>query len=208
MHPFECTVLDREGFPAVNSIVPTGLVKLNFGAGHTSDPAWNDITPALRTHADIHDSNMNPTGILLTVTDDFGGTNRNGAAYTTTKMLMPAEVSQSCFWGYATGKFGNGGPRQSATLRLSHLNPELEYEFTLFSSRDKCQDLRQTTFVVQGEDTQADALQSANNAGETVVLKDIRPTTDGQVTLTVMPGSRNTSPNHFYYLNAMTIKAK
>ena len=208
MHPFECTVLDREGFPAVNSIVPTGLVKLNFGAGHTSDPAWNDITPALRTHADIHDSNMNPTGILLTVTDDFGGTNRNGAAYTTTKMLMPAEVSQSCFWGYATGKFGNGGPRQSATLRLSHLNPELEYEFTLFSSRDKCQDLRQTTFVVQGEDTQAAALQSANNAGETVVLKDIRPTTDGQVTLTVMPGSRNTSPNHFYYLNAMTIKAK
>lgn len=207
-HPYECTVLDQEGFPVINNIVPTGLVKLNFGADHTADPAWNDITPALRTYADITDSNMNPTGIVVTFTGDFGGFNRNGAAYTTTKMLMPADVSQSSLWGYAAGKFGGQGPRQSATLRLSHLNPDLEYEFTLFSSRDNCQDLRQTSFIVQGEETQADALQSANNYKETVVIKDIRPTSDGQVTLTVMPGSHNSSPNRFYYLNAMTIKCK
>ena len=206
-HPYECTSLDQEGFPAVNNIVPTGLVKLNFGADHTSDPVWNDITPALRTHANIFDSNMNPTGILVTVTGDFGGTNRNGAAYTTTKMLMPADVSQSCLWGYATGKFGGGGPRQSATLRLSHLNPELKYEFTLFSSRDNCQDFRQTSFIVQGEETEADDLQSSNNATETVTIKHVRPTADGQVTLTIMPGSHNNSSNSFYYLNAMTIKA-
>lgn len=39
-------------------------------------------------------------------------------------------------------------------------------------------------------------------------MKHIRPTSDGQLTLTVMPGSYNNSPNLFYYLNAMTIKAK
>ena len=93
-------------------------------------------------------------------------------------------------------------------MRLSHLNPELKYEFTLFSSRDNCQDFRQTSFIVQGEDTKADALQSANNATETVTIKHIQPTADGQVTLTIMPGSYNTSPNRFYYLNAMTIKCK
>ena len=206
--PYECTPLDTEGYPVINNIVPTGLVKLNFGPDHTSDPAWNDITPALRTHTDITDSNMNPTGIVLTFTGDFGGSNKNGAAYTTTRMLMPADVSQSSLWGYAAGKFGGQGPRQSATLRLSHLNPELTYEFSLFSSREGCLDFRQTSFVVQGEDTQADAVQSANNASETVVIKNIRPTADGQVTLTVMPGSYNNSPNMFYYLNAMTIKAK
>ena len=195
--PFECTVLDQEGFPAVNNIVPTGLVKLNF-----------DITPALRTHANILDSNMNPTGMLVTFTGDFGGANRNGAPYTTTKMLMPADVSQSSLWGYAAGKFGGQGPRQNATLRLSHLNPELEYEFNIFSSRDKCQDFRQTSFIIQGESIKADALQSANNATQTVVIKNVRPTADGQITLTVMPGSYNNSPNHFYYLNAMTIRAK
>ena len=206
--PFELTTLGMEGFPVVNDIVPTGLIKLNFGADHTADPAWNDITPALRTHTSIIDSNMNPTGILVTVTGDFGGTNKNGAPYTTTKMLMPADVSQSALWGYAAGKFGGQNPRQSAAIRLSHLNPELEYEFTIFSSREKSQDFRQTSFVVQGEDTQADALQSANNASETVTIKGIRSTADGQVTLTVMPGSHNNSPNLFYYLNAMTIKAK
>jgi len=206
--PFECTVLDGEGFPVINDIVPTGLVKLNFGADHSSDPTWNDITPALRTHANILDSNMNPTGILVTFTGDFGGSNRNGAAYTTTKMLMPAEVSQSSLWGYAAGKFGGGGPRQSATLRFGHLNPDLKYEFTLFSSREGCQDFRQTSFIVQAEDTRADALQSANNSSQTVVLKNIHPTADGQVTLTIMPGSYNNSPNLFYYLNAMTIRAK
>ena len=205
--PFERTVLDREGLPAINDIVPTGLVKLNFGADHTSDPAWNDITPGQRTHLNIVDSNMNPTGILVTFTGEFGGSNKNGAAYTTTHMLMPADVSQSALWGYAAGKFGGSGPRQSATIRLSHLNPELEYELTIFSSRDKSQDLRQTSFILQGEDTWADALQSANNASETVTLKDVRPTADGQLTLTVMPGSSNNSPNLFYYLNAITIKS-
>lgn len=206
--PFECTVLDQEGFPAVNNIVPTGLIKLNFGADHTSDPAWNDITPSIRTHTAINDSNMNPTGIIVTFTGEFGGANRNGAAYTTSKMMMPADVSQSALWGYAAGKFRGGNPRQSATLRFGHLNPELTYEFTFFSSREGCQDFRQTSFIVQGEDTQADDLQSANNSGETITVKDVRPTADGDVTLTVMPGSHNNSPNRFYYLNAMTIKAK
>ena len=206
--PFQHTVLDHEGLPAINNIVPTGLVKLNFGASRTGDPAWNDITPALRTHLSIHDSNMNPTGILVTFTGEFCGANTNGAAYTTTKMLMPSDVSQSALWGYAAGKFGGSGPRQSAVIRLSHLNPELEYELTIFSSRDNSQDFRQTSFIVQGDDTWADALQSANNSRETAVIKHVRSTADGQLTLSVMPGSYNNSPNLFYYLNAITIKAK
>lgn len=206
--PYEVTVLNQEGFPAVNNIVPTGLVKLNFGADQTSDPTWNNITPDIRTHTSIVDNKMNPTGILVTFTGDFGGSNRNGATYTTTKMMMPSEVSGSALWGYAVGKFGGGGPRQNATLRLSHLNPELKYEFTFFSSRDKCQDFRQTSFIVQGEDIGADDVQSANNSKETAVVKHVRPTADGQVTITIMPGSYNTTPNQFYYLNAMTIKTK
>ena len=206
--PFTCTTLVDEGFRTVNDIVPTGLVKLNFGQDRTSDPTWNDITPAMRTYTDITDSNMNPTGIVVTFTGEFGGSNRNGAAYTTTRMLMPAEVSASALWGYAAGKFGGQGPRQSATLRLSHLNPELEYELTIFSSRDGSQDFRDTGFILQGEDMQAEAAPSSNNASHTVVMKGLRPTTDGQLTLTVIPGARNNSPNRFYYLNAMTIKTK
>ncbi|MCH5168431.1 MAG: DUF4886 domain-containing protein [Prevotellaceae bacterium] len=206
-HPFECTVLDYEGFRAVNDIVPTGLVKFNFGQERTTDPTWNDIMPATRTYTNILDTNMNPTAILMTFTGDFGGANKNGAPYTTTRMLMPSDVSQSALWGYATGKFGTQGPRGSATIRLSHLNPELTYELTIFSSRMGSQDFRQTSFIVQGEDTWADAIQSSNNSSETATIKGVRSTADGHVTLTVMPGAINTSPNSFYYLNAMTIKA-
>ena len=206
--PFEQTSLNMAGFPAVNNIVPTGLVKFNFGADHTNDPTWNDITPSLRTHLSILDTNMNPTGIIVTFTSDFCGTNKNGAPYTTTGMLMPSDVSQSALWGYAAGKFGAQGPRGSAAIRLSHLNPELTYELTFFSSRNGCPDFRQTSYIVQGADTKAAAIQSANNMSETVTIKDVRTTDDGQLTLTVMPGSFNNSPNRFYYLNAITIKAR
>ena len=208
MRPYELTVLDQEGFPAVNNMVPTGLVKLNLGASHTPDPAWNDITPSQRTYTTIIDNNMNPTGIVVSLTGDFVGANMNGAAYTTTNMLMPAEVSQSALWGYAEGKFGKKNARQSATLRLSHLNPNLTYEFTFFSSRMDCQDFRQTCITVQGEGTQTMAIQSANNATQAVGIKDIRPTADGMVTITVTPGLFNNSPNRFYYLNAIIINAQ
>lgn len=207
-NPYAQTIMDTEGLPAVNDLVPTALVKLNFGADRTADPTWNDITPDLRTHTSIYDANMNPTGILVTTTESFGGTNRGGAAYTTTKMLMPSDVSQSCFWGYASGKFGGQGPRPHAALRLSHLNPQLTYEITLFASRDKCQDFRQTSFIIQGDDTYAGAVDAANNASQVEVIRDVRPTADGQLTLIVMPGSRNSNPNSFYYLNALTIKAR
>lgn len=208
LRPFECTVLDQEGMPAVNSIVPSGLVKLNFGAGASSDRTWNDITPALRTQTSILDSNLQPTGILVSIIDAFGGSNQNGAPYTITKMLMPADVSQSALWGYASGKFGSQGPKQNATIRFSHLNPELTYDFSFFASREKCQDSRQTSFVLQGDDIHAGSLESANNSSQVELVKGVRPSPDGTVTLTVMPGSRNTNPNHFYYLNAITIKAK
>lgn len=206
-HPYECTTLDREGMTAVNDIVPTGLVKLNFSATHSEDVTWNDILPGMRTYTEIYDNRMNPTGILVTTITDFIGTNRGGASYTTTKMLMPSDVSSTCCWSYATGSFGNTGPRQNATLRFSHLNPELEYDFTFFASRDKSQDFRQTSFILQGDDTYAGDVEAANNAHDAELIKNVKPTPDGQITLTVMPGSRNNNTNRFYYLNALTIKA-
>lgn len=206
LHPYVCTVLDYEGLPAVNEEVPSGLVKLNFGAGATSDSTWNDITPDIRTQTSIVDSKLRPTGILVTITGEFGGANRNGAAYTTTRMLMPADVSQSGLWGYATGRFGNQAPRPSASIRLSHLNAKLTYDFNIFSSREGSHESRQSCFVVQGDGIHACSIESANNASKVAVIKGVRPTPDGQITLTVLPGSCNNHPNHFYYLNAITIK--
>ena len=207
VRPFECTVLDNEGYRAVNDIIPTGVIRLNFGQDKTADPTWNDITPNVRTYTNILDCNMNPTAILVTFTGEFGGANNSGASHTTTEMLMPSDVSKSALWGYAAGQFDSQGPRGSAMLRLSHLNPDLAYELNIFSSRMDSQDLRQTSFIVQGKNTWGDAIEASNNSSETVRIKDVRPTDDGQVTLVVMPGETNTNPYKFYYLNAMTIEA-
>ncbi len=208
MRPFSPTVLDGEGFSAVNDIVPTGLVKFNFGTAHCTDPAWNDITPDRRTHTRIVDCNGNATGILVTFAGDFAGSNLNGATATKTKMQMPAIVSQSALWGYAAGKMEGAGARQSATVLFSHLNPDLKYDISIFSSRQQSSDSRQTSFLVQGDGVWAEALQAADNTDETVVLKKVRPTADGRLTLSVMPGLQNSTANRFYYLNAVTIRTR
>ena len=77
----------------ISAAPATAQVKLGFKGGIT--------TCELKDKNSILDSNMNPTGILVTLTSDFGGTNKNGATYTTTKRLMPADVSSSALWGYA-----------------------------------------------------------------------------------------------------------
>lgn len=207
LHPDSVTAMPDEGFSAINDIVPSGLIKLNFGATPSTDSAWNNITPDHRTHTWITDSKLNPTGIVVTCTDPFNGTNANGPVFTTTRMLMPADVSQSCVWGYAAGSFGGQGPDPTGGYTLSHVNPGLEYDITIFASRDNCKDLRETAFMVQGEETYSGSVDAAGNASETVVLKDVKPTPDGKITIMAMPGIRNSNANKFYYLNAIMMKA-
>ena len=95
----------------------------------------------------------------------------------------------------------------SCTLTLGHMNPELEYDFTFFASRQDCQDLRETMFTLQGEKIYTDDVEAANNTSHSAYIKNVRPTTDGKIVINVAPGKKNYSKNRFYYLNAMTIKA-
>ena len=194
-------------FSHTNDIKPSGLIKLNFGGSACADPAWNDITPDRRTYTWITDTKLNPTGILVTCSDAFSGTGQEGAAFSATRMLMPKEVSKSYVWGYAAGKFGRQQPDHSGGYTLSHMNPDLKYDITIFASRDNSQDLRETTFVVQGEDSYSENLEAANNTANTAVIKNVRPTQDGKIVIMAMPGIHNTHSNKFYYLNAIMLKA-
>jgi phosphoribosyl 1,2-cyclic phosphodiesterase len=110
-------------------------------------------------------------------------------------------------WGYASESFGNQKPKASCTLTLGHMNPELEYDFTFFASRQDCQDLRETMFTLQGDKIYTDDVEAANNTSHSAYIKNVRPTTDGKIVINVAPGKKNYSKNRFYYLNAMTIKA-
>lgn len=206
-NPYEVTVLNMEGFNTRNDIRPTALIKFNFGEKKEADPNWNSITPQMRTFTWITDANGNATGITLTSTNAFLGTNTNGPSYTTTNMLMPSSVSQSCMWGYAADSFGGQKPKSSCTLTLGHMNPDLKYDLTFFSSRQNCQDWRETAFTLQGDKVYTGGVEAANNITHTAIIKDVKPTADGRIIINVAPGNRNNNKNKFYYLNAMTIKA-
>lgn len=195
------------GYALVNDIRPVGKVKLNFGDETCGDRSWNNISTGTRTYTRITDEYMHPTGITLTATQPMAGSNRSGASYTVTRMLMPQGVSESAVWGYASGKFEGAQPRPMAEYTLGHLNPDLKYDFTIFASRQDCKDFRQTTFVVQGRKSQAESLDAANNTSEVVRIKGVRPSEDGRITLSVMPGTRNTNVHRFYYLNAIIVRA-
>lgn len=207
LNPFVVTNLNNEGFLAQNDIVPTGLIKINFAEKAYEGSDWNTITPDMRTFTWIKDINNNVTGIILTISNAFIGTNTNGPTYTTTKMLMPGEVSQSCMWSYAADSFGNQKPKALCTLTIGHLNPELRYDFTFFASRQDCKDWRETDFVLQGDKLYSDDVEASNNYNHTAYIKNVRPTAEGKIILNVGPGKRNNSKNRFYYLNAMTIKS-
>ena len=206
-NPLEVTVLNKEGFNARNDIIPTGLIKINFGENAEEDVRWNSVTPQMRTFTWVTDTNGNITGITLTSTSAFLGTNTNGPTYTTTNMLMPGSVSQSCMWGYAAESFGNLKPKSSCTLTLGHMNPDLRYDFAFFASRQDCQDWRETLFSLQGDKIYTDGVEAANNINHTAIIKNVKPTAEGKIAITVAPGKRNNNKNKFYYLNAMTIKA-
>lgn len=206
-NPFEVTNLGDVSFKVRNDITPTGLIKFNFGEKATEDTKWNNITPQMRTFTWITDANSNITGITLTSSNAFLGTNANGPTYTTTHMLMPNSVSQSCMWGYAADSFGNIKPKSSCTLILGHMNPDLKYDFTFFASREDCQDWRETLFTLQGDKVYTDGVEAANNVSQTSLIKNVKPTADGRIVITVGPGKRNNNKNKFYYLNAMTVKA-
>ncbi len=206
-NPWAVTEMKNQGFAEVNDIVPNGQIKLNFGVEQKEDSEWNDITPNSRTHTWIEDTEGNATGIVITCTRAFGGTNTNGATDTQTKMLMPKAVSESCVWGYTAGKFNGSSAAPMGEYTLSHLNPKLKYDFVIYGSRMDCQDLRETTYILHGKNVHAGELDAANNAKETLVIKNVRPTEDGIIRLLVMPGNDNTNVYRFYYLNAVSIKA-
>lgn len=207
LKPYEVTDLADEGFAGKNDIKPKALVKLNFGDVPSTNPEWNNITPACRTHTEVLDAEQNPTGIILTCHDDYNGCNVGGASVTDTGMDMPGEVSNSCVWGFCTGAFG-GVPQPTFGYTFSHMNPNLKYTFTLFASRIDCTDSRMTSFMLQGKETVAGSLEAANNDCHTLVFSNVQPTPDGIIRLTAMPGIGNTNIFSFYYLNAMTIKCK
>lgn len=204
--PYSVTNLANEGYEGDNTIVPAEM-KINFGDSPTTNTAWNNITSSNTLIAGLKDIDGNDTEIVVMLNDAFNATNTSGATSTTTSLDMPAEVSKSCFWGYNQGNFENKTKQPTGGFAFSHMNKDLAYDFTFFSSRNGSSDNRETAFSLTGLDTRTGYLDGASNSTNTVTVKGVRPNENGIVTLSVSPGENNNNTYKFYYINAVGIKA-
>lgn len=206
LNPNSVTDMSNEGYDGDNAIIPSDVVKVNFGASVVSAPAWNSITPGNKMIASLKDASGNATEIAMVLSDEFNGTNTSGASSTSTVLDMPSDVSKSCLWGYALGNFDNQAQQPTGGFAISHLNKNLAYDFTFFGSRSGSSDNRETAYTLTGKYTHAGYLDAASNSTNTVTVKNVRPNDNGQILLTVSPGEENTNVNRFYYINAMQIE--
>lgn len=71
------------------------------------------------------------------------------------------------------------------------------YDFCIFGSRKGATDNRETTYTLTGENTRIGYLNTAGNGTETVTIKGVRPTANGEIRLTVSPGENNNHKINF-----------
>ena len=206
LNPYEVSDMSNEFYKDDNIIVPA-TININFGDTPSSSSLWNNVTSQSPYIVGLKDIEGNNTGVIVKFHDAFNGSNGLGAETTTTLMNMPSEVSKSCFWGYSQGNFEGKPLQPTGGFAFIHLNKELAYDFTFYSSRTGCTDNRETLYCLTGADRFKGYLDAANNTDNTVTVSNVLPDDNGVITLSVSPGENNSNIYKFYYINALQINA-
>ncbi len=152
----------------------------------------------------LRDEEGNLTAVSAKITERFGGINYVGAETTTTPLNMPREISKDNFFGN-TGNFGGVFPK--ATVVISSLAPDVEYDFIVFASRMNVTDNRETYYKFSGIESGDTTLylNPANNTSQTVEALRIKPNNNGEIILEVGPGPNNNNGTGFYHITALRI---
>jgi lysophospholipase L1-like esterase len=199
-----------------------GAIVANPDANGNFWNSWRGAAGGGTINAGEHQANLidisgAPTGIDLTITAGFQANGfQNGGLQTPQAALLGdlaiRNATGDYFFSTADGLQGGGDDDTGGGFMLDGLNPNFEYEFKLFGSRDSTE-TRITEYRITGANDQSALLTtSANNIGangvydgnddEVVVISGVRPDQFGQVfiDLTLKSGS-------FAYLNAMQVTA-
>ena len=179
-----------------NQVTMRSEVRDNVGNG-TGTPA--------ELVSDLVNGSGTPTGISLALVDAPSGTNQSG----TTSGPYPIGATSDSLYGQ-DGAFGGYTDNGQAIFRFSNLDPSITYDFTFYASRtgSEVTDNRQTTYTATGTTSNAATLNAAQNTSTTVEIREVQPTTHGDITLTVYKGLHNTNSNGFYYIGAVVIDCR
>ncbi len=208
-----------ESGTTVTGVVPgpeSQVFLIDFGGGNTTlngaspdDPVnfWNNVTTTIGTSdagvlPGLVTADNTPTDVGLAMIRRFNGANENGT--TAAAAPFPVDATRDSLFGN-TELFG-GQTNVFPQFKLTGLNPDFGYNFLFFASRTGVGDNRTTGYTVEGASQGFAALNAANNVTNTVTVNRIRPTSAGEISISLAPTAANNNANHFTYLGVLRVQ--
>lgn len=203
-NPTQITSLD-ELVDDMSKVPFTTRINLSFG-NIVPKGFWNLLSSYTSNAviSNLRDINGDLTDISVSIIDRFTGINSSGPTSTTTQMDLPTDVTEQSFYGNTS--FFNGVVTPYATIKLSSLNVEKKYDFSIFASRMNSLDNRETYYKFSGQ-AAVDTilyLNASNNSSETVRALNVAPDGDGVITIEIGAGPNNNNKYGFYYITALS----
>ncbi|TWT76934.1 hypothetical protein Pla123a_23590 [Posidoniimonas polymericola] len=167
----------------------------------------NNITPTVLSLPNSVDSAGVGTGIGISASGFFNGSNQNGTqAATGAAAEFDVQTTRDNLFGH-TGAFGTNPLTPQGTVLLTGLDSSgaTAYDLTFFGSRMNVGDNRETMYSVSGASNGVGLLNTSNNESEVAIVGGIVPDAAGEITILVEPGPANDNGSGFYYLGAIKV---
>lgn len=182
----------------------------DFGAAGTPTAdaanAWNNVAAVGWMEngqlTNVVSVDNTPSGINLVIVRTFNGANENG---TTASPLYPANATRDSLYGNTES--WNDRTDVFPSFKFTGLDPATAYGFTFYASRTQVGDNRETEYTVAGATTEVAYLDAANNIESTVSTPTLKPTAEGEITISMAPGPNNNNGYHFTYLGVLLMQA-
>lgn len=187
-----------------------GDVFIDFGSNggaFVSPGNWNNVHDHQAANLPLIDDKGDNTGITLQVNDPFyNGFNTNGPTTVSgDAAIFPGTATSDNFFGHGLD-WGAVPANPKGVFKLSGLNPNFYYSFSIFGSRMASSDNREAKYSAEGKSGVVSAsLNASDNATKVADIMNVQANANGEITFTTEAGENNNNSNKFYYLGAMRI---
>jgi large repetitive protein len=171
-------------------------VYMNFNRILPLEPQWNNNTNNAPNQGAVFPNLLNdmnnPTGMNLTVVNNFSGDNTLGVNTGNNSGIYPDDIMDKAWWVDAG---------TTATIEINGLNQAMTYNFVFFGSRAATDVVDRTTIYSIGSRTAN--LNATNNSTQTTQINQVTPDSNGAVFINIT----HASTSSYGYLSAMVIQA-
>ena len=180
----------------------TTVINIDFGSVPSAGN-WNNVSRVNDGRVDdLITSEGRSSGLSILVYDAFGGINNSGTTMPDPGLDLPSTATEDSFFG-SRDSFSNRREVTGGVL-LEGLNPNKAYNLTLFASR-LAGDNRETQYSVTGAGQSSHFLDVADNTNRSVIITDLRPSSNGNLLIQATTGPNNTNDFGFFYLGALRL---